>query len=249
MTTGRTIAVGDIHGCSLALRGLLAAIGPRPGDLVIPLGDYIDHGPDSRGVIDQLLALTHRCRVVPLLGNHEQMLLGVLVGRPPFGWLERGGKATLDSYGFVGNPAMFPADHLAFLHQCRSYYETETHFFVHAGYRADLPLDRQPTRALFWEFLNERPPEAHASGKVAVVGHTPQADGEVLDIGFLKCIDTGCHQGGWLTALDVESGQVWQADARGRLRERQAPRRDATPALMRDQGTCCATPAALSQWS
>jgi calcineurin-like phosphoesterase family protein len=222
MAIGRTIAVGDIHGCSLALRVLLAAIGPRREDLFIPLGDYVDHGPDSRGVIDQLLALTQRCRVVPLLGNHEQLLLGVLGGRSPFRWLECGGKATLDSYGFVGGLRMFPADHLAFLHHCRKYYETETHFFVHAGYRADLPLDRQTTRALLWEFLNEHhPPAAHCSGKVGVVGHTPQGNGELLDLGFLKCLDTGCHQGGWLTALDVESGQVWQADEGGRCRERE----------------------------
>jgi serine/threonine protein phosphatase 1 len=54
---------------------------------------------------------------------------------------------------------------------------------------------------------------------VAVVGHTPQLSREVLDLGFLVCIDTNCHRGGWLTALDVLTGQVWQADAEGRLRQ------------------------------
>ncbi len=58
----------------------------------------------------------------------------------------------------------------------------------------------------------------HHSGKVAVVGHSPQQSGEVLDLGFLVCIDTNCVRGGWLTALDVGTGQVWQADCAGRLR-------------------------------
>jgi serine/threonine protein phosphatase 1 len=59
---------------------------------------------------------------------------------------------------------------------------------------------------------------AHCSGKVAVVGHTPQLSGEILDLGFLICIDTNCAHGGWLTALDTTTGRVWQADRAGRLR-------------------------------
>ena len=55
-------------------------------------------------------------------------------------------------------------------------------------------------------------------GKTAIVGHTPQGTGEILDLGYLICIDTYCVGGGWLTALDVESGRVWQANREGRLR-------------------------------
>ena len=65
----------------------------------------------------------------------------------------------------------------------------------------------------------------HVSGKTAVVGHTPQRGGEVLDLGFLKCIDTFCNGGRWLTALDVTSGRVWQANNRGELRKPVAGRR------------------------
>ena len=75
---GRTIAIGDIHGCSAALRALIAAIEPTADDTLVPLGDYVDRGPDSRGVIDAVLELEKRCRVVPLLGNHELMLLDAL---------------------------------------------------------------------------------------------------------------------------------------------------------------------------
>ena len=72
----RTIAIGDIHGCAIALAKLIEAVAPQPDDTVVPLGDYVDRGIDSRGVIDQLISLAGRCRVVPILGNHEEMLLG-----------------------------------------------------------------------------------------------------------------------------------------------------------------------------
>ena len=56
------------------------------------------------------------------------------------------------------------------------------------------------------------------SGKIAIVGHTPQKHGDILDLGYLKCIDTFCHGGGWLTALDVDAGRVWQANMAGQMR-------------------------------
>jgi serine/threonine protein phosphatase 1 len=61
-------------------------------------------------------------------------------------------------------------------------------------------------------------PARHCAGKVAIVGHTPQKSGEVLDLGYLKCIDTFCHGGGWLTALEVGTGKVWQANLAGQMR-------------------------------
>jgi serine/threonine protein phosphatase 1 len=222
---GRTIAIGDIHGCSLALRALSDAIDPGPEDLLVFLGDYIDRGPDSRGVLEQVIALRERCAVVPLLGNHEEMLLAALSNPEALrGWLACGGTAAVRSYGWApGGPRrrladLFPEEHLFFLQTCRDFYENETHLFVHAGYVPDLLLDRQPAEALRWRVTDAQTTRPHCSGKVAVVGHTPQRGGEVLDLGFLKCIDTNCYRGGWLTALEVEAGKVWQADAQGRLR-------------------------------
>src|SRR5262249_47793301 len=75
---GRTIAIGDIHGCPDALAALLDAVAPGREDTVVTLGDYIDRGPDSRRVLDRLIALAGRCRLVPLLGNHEEALLSAL---------------------------------------------------------------------------------------------------------------------------------------------------------------------------
>lgn len=104
---GRTIAIGDIHGCSKALNELLGAIAPCPTDTVIALGDFIDRGPDSRGVLNKLIDLGEQCQLVPLMGN----------------------------------------------------------------------------------------------------------------LGFLVCIDTNCVRGGWLTALEINTGQIWQADNSGKLRD------------------------------
>ena len=216
--TARTIAIGDIHGCSAALRALVEAINPTAKDTLVLLGDYVDRGPDSRGVLDQLLELEKRCRVMPLLGNHELMLLEALAN--PYSiepWKECGGAQTLASYG--GRIGNIPEEHWAFMRRCRRYYETTTHFFVHANYDADLPLDEQPDYLLFWEHLIFCRPRPHENGKIAVVGHTSQRTGHILDGGHVICLDTFCHGGGWLTALDVTRGTLWQADLRGRMKE------------------------------
>lgn len=222
---GRTIAIGDIHGCSDALAALIGAVSPSPDDTVITLGDHIDRGPDSHGVIDQLVALAGRCQLVPLSGNHEEMLADALVDIAGMRlWLTCGGADTLRSYGWrPGGPRRALTDwitdpHRMFLAGCRPYYETDTHLFVHAGYQPELPMDRQPGRALRWRVTDPGTARPHHSGKVVVVGHTPQLTGEVLDLGFLMCIDTNCVRGGWLTAVDIDTGQVWQADCAGRIR-------------------------------
>ena len=140
----RTIAIGDIHGCSIALVALLEAIDPQPDDTIVTLGDYVDRGIDSKGVIDQLISLADRCRLVPLLGNHEEMMLGAREGRSDFQfWMNCGGIACLDSYGSTGRIELVPRDHFAFLESCPAYFEAAQHFFLHANYKPDVPFDRQ----------------------------------------------------------------------------------------------------------
>ena len=213
----RTIAIGDIHGCSTAVAALLQAVDPQPDDTIITLGDYVDRGFDSKGVLDQLIALADRCNLAPLLGNHDQMMLHARDGKSDFQfWLNCGGIAALDSYGSSGQMDLIPAAHFRFLQRCLSYFEADTHFFVHANYKPDLPLDKQDDHTLRWLSLRDFVPEPHISGKIAVLGHTPQTD--VLDLGHVICLDTGCCNGGWLTALDVVSGQRWQVDERGQRR-------------------------------
>jgi len=213
----RTIAIGDVHGCSLALRAIVDAIHPGSDDSLIFLGDYIDRGPDSRGVLDFLLQLETRCQVIPLLGNHEIMLLEAEHNPQAFEpWLACGGAATVSSYD--GQVTKIPPAHWEFMRRCRRYYETDTHFFVHANYAATVPLNRQPDYLLFWEHLHVHSPAAHQNGKIAVVGHTAQKSGEVLDGGRVICLDTFCYGGGWLTAMDIDTGYLWQANRDGTMR-------------------------------
>ncbi len=216
--TARTIAIGDIHGCLKALNCLVDAIELKPDDTLVTLGDVIDRGPDSRGVIERLIELQQRCRLIVLRGNHEQMLLDGLSGDMPLDfWLQCGGQATIAAYG--DSIENVPLAHRRFLEQTVVTWECETHFFIHANYVADLPLADQPISVALWEHLTYMVPPRHISGKCAVVGHTPQRDGEVLDLDHLICLDTFCVGGGWLTAMEFPVKRTWQADLLGRLRE------------------------------
>lgn len=215
---GRTIAIGDIHGHARALAGLLRAIGPRPEDTIVALGDYIDRGPDSRGAIEILLELRESCHLVTLLGNHEEMLLDVLEGLEDddFWRSVAGGEATLLSYG-CKKAAKIDPRHLEFIRSCDLWYETEHHFFVHASYDETLPLADQPREVLVWERIRDRQPGRHISGKTAVMGHTAQKDGHVLRLPHLVCIDTYLYGGGCLTAYDVDADRFLHVNEAGGL--------------------------------
>jgi serine/threonine protein phosphatase 1 len=218
--TGRTIAIGDIHGCLKALDALLQAIQPTKEDTIITLGDYVDRGPNSKGVIDRLIELGKQTRLVTLMGNHEEMMLSVVKDREePYRWLQYGGVDTLDSYGFGGDLSVVPQSHLDFLTNLDEFFETDTHIFVHANYNPLLPLRDQSTELLRWVKLSEYLPEPHMSGKRVVLGHTHDRGGEVFWLDHLICLDTYCYGGGWLTAFDVDSEDMWQADNKGQLRE------------------------------
>lgn len=216
----RLIAIGDIHGCRIALKRLIDEINPGPRDIVVTLGDYVDRGPDSRGVIDELVLLGKRTQLVALMGNHEEMMLEVVRdGEPHHNWLRYGGVDTLESYGFDGGLDFLPDDHNAFFDSMGDYFEYENFFFTHAAYDPMTPLSDQEVEMLRWYSLTDGVPPPHQSGKVAVVGHTANRDGEIFDAGHLLCIDTYCYGGGWLTAVDLRSKQLWQASEQGELRD------------------------------
>jgi serine/threonine protein phosphatase 1 len=212
----RTIAIGDIHGCSRALDRLLADVDPRPVDTVVTLGDYVDRGPDSKGVLDRLIDLSGRTKLIPLRGNHELMLLEAhKLGEDRYLWLECGGQATLDSYG--GTFDDISADHKEFIRSmCVDWFECATHFFVHANAQPDMPLDAQPESELFWQPFFDRGP--HENGKIMVCGHTQQRSGVPLNVGHAICLDTWAYGDGFLSALDICSGRVWQSSQRGERR-------------------------------
>ena len=211
---GRTIAIGDIHGCSTALAALINVIAPKSSDTIITLGDYVDGGLDSKGVLDQLIALKRRCRLVPILGNHDEMMLKAQDSKAEFRWwMNCGGITTLDSYGDTGRANLIPEAHIRFLKQCVEFFETDRHIFVHANYKPTSRLEEMDGQTLRWLSLTEYMPLPHCSGKIAFLGHTPQT--EILDAGHLVCLDTGCASGGVLTAIEVDSHQCWQVDERG----------------------------------
>lgn len=212
----RLIAIGDVHGCSVALRALLGAIDPAPDDVIVTLGDYVDRGPDSRCVISTLIELQDRCQLVPLLGNHELMMLAARQDPQQIEfWAFCGGRQTIASYD--GDLENVPEEHWQFLDRCRSYYETDDYFFIHANYDPQLSMAQQPEDIAFWMHLTRLAPKPHVNGKVAVVGHTPQPGREIHDNGHLLCIDTCCFGDGCLTACELPSRKLWQADNLGQL--------------------------------
>ncbi len=216
--SNRLIAIGDIHGCSIALKAMLTAIDPQPSDTIVALGDYIDRGPDTRGVLELLIDLQQRTNLIPLLGNHEEMMLQVMRGEQPYQeWLRFGGLETLESYGFDGDMEFLPSDHKTFLDSLRGYYVQDKYFFTHAAYDPMLPFEKQPADLLRWHSLRDGIPDPHLSGATAIVGHTANHTGEVLDVGHLICIDTYCYGGGCLTALDVNERAIWQVNNDGML--------------------------------
>jgi serine/threonine protein phosphatase 1 len=216
----RTWAIGDIHGCLTALQNLEDEIRFGPEDTIITLGDYVDRGPDSRGVLDHLIALGQRSDLVPLRGNHEVMMLAARFHPATLeAWLDCGGFETLESYG----PGAFhdvPEAHWRFLEGTRRYHETDTHIFVHASVNPRSEMARQPDTTLFWERITPQT-QAHLSGRRVICGHTPQPDGVPLNLGHSICIDTHAYGSGWLTCLHLETGAYWQGNQTGQIRQGQ----------------------------
>lgn len=217
----RRFVIGDIHGCSKALRAVVDEIDPGAGDELIFLGDYIDRGPDSRNVIDQIIDLQSSCNVVALRGNHEIMMMGVLFGGldGKF-WMRGGGKATMTSYG--GKLTKLPPAHVEFFQGLLPYYQTEHEIFIHANYNPLVGVEAITEELLYWAHLTPPFPAPHCSGKRVFVGHSPQLSGEVLDLGHLVCVDTYCFGGRYLTALNLDTYEPIQADWHGHLRRQRS---------------------------
>jgi Calcineurin-like phosphoesterase len=205
----RLLAIGDIHGCLDLLRGLLDRVSPNSEDRLIFLGDYIDRGPDSPGVIDFLLELQPQFpNSVFLQGNHEQILLNYLAGQLDLGYLLDGGAATLQQYEQRGTRRP-PDRHLDFLHKLRLSFQQQGYLFVHAGLKPGRPLAEQTEDDLLWirhEFLSH--PDPCEWGQIIVHGHTP-----LEAISFTPCrigLDTGAVFGRYLSCCDVLTRQTWQ---------------------------------------
>jgi serine/threonine protein phosphatase 1 len=207
-----TYAIGDIHGSLDKLQRLISRCeehaGGRPMTFVF-LGDYIDRGPQSRGVISFLIDLQSRCggRVVLLKGNHEAMALAAIDGTGPARlWFAQGGDATLESYGNVPL-AELPRAHVDWMRALRLSYDDGHRFFVHAGVDPGNSLAEQEAVDMLWirePFLSD----LRDYGRLVVHGHTPIMTGHPDLRGNRLNLDTGAVFGGPLSAAAFDDTQA-----------------------------------------
>jgi len=215
-------AIGDIHGCLVQLRALLAQLPLAPEDEFVFLGDYIDRGPDSKGVLDYLIE-NRQPHWRFLRGNHEQLLLDWLESPNAVvtaNWLLNGGHQTLQSYvppekldevrgegTYTELREYIPSAHVEFLKKLPLFYDTPDQFFCHAGVNLDKPLDAQDADDLLWirkKFLQDPRP----TPKLIVHGHTPVKETDVTKDRI--DVDTGCVYGGTLTAIALPDRKLYQ---------------------------------------
>jgi serine/threonine protein phosphatase 1 len=222
----RVYVVGDIHGRSDLLDQMVQHISrdleanPTSDCVTVTLGDYIDRGPDSRGVLDRLVHNPFPTELVALKGNHE-VLFEMFLNDPAVAedWRRLGGLETLYSYGVPVSELMMgakyqqaaaaleaavPNEHFKFLASLRISVISGEYFLCHAGVRPGIPLERQSVEDLLWirdEFLKS-PADF---GRIVVHGHTPSEQPEILPNRIN--IDTGAFATGRLTCVVLEGAQ------------------------------------------
>ena len=228
----RAYAIGDVHGRLDLLEQLLAAIErdverrPQRKTALVFLGDLIDRGPDSRGVIERLRNFRHeRLKPIFLAGNHEEVLLRLLNGERGIlpSWLKYGGAQCLESYGF--DPAkldarneraslsmirdVIPQSHVSFIETFADTLRFGDYLFVHAGIRPGVDLSLQSQTDLRWirsPFLEDQSDH----GMIVVHGHTISNE---VEIGPNRIgIDTGAYRTGRLSALALDGEERWLID-------------------------------------
>ena len=211
-----TYAIGDIHGNLAALKVLIHKINPSKDDTVVFLGDYIDRGDHSKEVIDFIIDLRKETQVITIRGNHELMIEISKVDDYKFDlWQGYGGFETMLSYGwdFKSNWVdAIPLRHWIFFEDLLPYYENDKFIFVHASVYKNMPMDKQPEEALYWNRFDTI--NGHISGKTVICGHTSQKDGRVKANQYAVCIDTHSIYM-WLTCLNTDTGEYLQANSRG----------------------------------
>lgn len=216
--TQRRIVIGDVHGHYDSLRTLLDTIAPNSEDEVYLLGDLIDRGSQSRQVVEFVKNSNYKC----LRGNHEQMLLDILLGDevyPPAleAWMYSGGKNTLESYGSEG----ILGEHIHWMQQLPDYLDLGDLWLVHAGVHPTIPLQAQGISQFCWirnEFHSH--PLPYFTDKLIITGHTITftlpgvAPGQIAQGPGWLGIDTGAYhpRSGWLTGLDTTNWLVYQVN-------------------------------------
>lgn len=207
-------AIGDIHGCLDHLERLLEEVNP---DLhrhkLVFIGDYIDRGPNSKGVVEYIIRLRKLYppeNIICLKGNHEAMFLDFLDDIQPELFLFNGGRSTLREYWGERwerlKELRLPPEHEEFFLSLRKYYETPDYIFVHGGLKPGVSLEEQKDEDLFWirgEFIAS----FEDFGRRVIFGHTPLRYPLVMPnkIG----IDTGCVYGNFLTCVRLPAEEFY----------------------------------------
>ncbi len=221
-------AFGDVHGRADLLRKLMDAIerdlasSPDIGTIVVGLGDYIDRGPDSYGVLDTLLDLRQRHETAFLMGNHESLMLDFMAepSRAGRAWLSNGGWETLVSYGVECSPnatseeeltairdnllSQMPQEHLDLLNSLTLSAEVGDYHFVHAGARPGIPLSEQRERDALWIRDGFADRDARFE-RIVVHGHSPV---ERPFVGTYRInLDTGAYATGKLSCVALQESK------------------------------------------
>jgi len=205
---GDLYVIGDLHGCLAPLQRMLEHLELDPHqDRLLFIGDYIDRGPASRGVVDYVLQLKARYpaeNIICLRGNHEVMFLDFLAGKNRGLFLFNGGMGTLRDYWGENwdeqTEFVLPLDHQRFYRDLLPFFATDDYIFVHGGLKPGLPLEQQTDEDLYWirgEFVTS----TEDFGRRVIFGHTPFKQPLIHPnkIG----IDTGLVYGNYLTCLKL----------------------------------------------
>lgn len=227
---GRSIAIGDIHGGLKALIELLEKIKVRPEDELIFLGDYVDGWSDSANVVSYLIELAQQNTCIFLRGNHDDLVYQWLkTGELNEKWLEHGGQSSIDAYRNFSSEEK--EKHIKFFEEIFNYYiDKENRLFVHAGFTNLHGPDREYHDTGFywdrtlWEMAlsldeNIQPRDFNYPKRLQIfdeifIGHTPVTrinENQPVKRASIWNVDTGAAFKGKLSAIDVNSKEIWQS--------------------------------------
>jgi serine/threonine protein phosphatase 1 len=198
-------AIGDIHGCNRTLNALLQRLALRGGDTVVFLGDYIDRGPDSKGVMDTVFRLREEgIRTVCLRGNHEQMLLDSLPSPADlYNWTRNGGDKVLANFG-VKHPTEIPEKYLQFFQDTLLHAVVGDYIFVHGGPDWNTPDEilTNPQVVMWARWWYDKIDYDWLGKRYILHGHTPEKldtilqQVQALDTQRYLNLDNGCVYAG-----------------------------------------------------
>jgi len=214
-------AIGDIHGCLTPLKTIFENTNFNKDDIFVFLGDYVDRGNNSKGVIDFLIELRKNKTCYFLKGNHEILMSQARTNNNNLiKWLYYGGSQTLDSYNIGDVPDwinLISDEHWKFIENGLPYKELNGKIFVHSGLKPSVDLDKQTDEDLYWNIVAV--PQKYSDNKIVICGHNSQPNGEIANFGHTVYIDTFAHGGQWLTFLNVETGDVIKANNLGEIKK------------------------------